>query len=97
MKNSREKPSKPSWPTHFQSGHEGRPWRPTPFRQMGVPKAKNLHFPRAPDPLAPFLLAGGGGCRAQRTLEESAFLAFRQSLRLAERPVFRAISCSFVD
>ena len=51
---------------------------------MTSENVKNVRFPRAPDPLAPFLLAGGGGWRAAKTLEGYAFLAFRQLLALAE-------------
>ncbi len=48
-------------------------------------KTKNLHFPRVPDPLAPFLLAGGGGRQSEIMLNVRAFLAFRQLPALARR------------
>jgi hypothetical protein len=54
-----------------------------PFRQMAPENDKNLRFPRAPDPVTPFVLAAGGGWRTAKTLERYAFLAFRQWLALA--------------
>src|SRR5260370_25344808 len=52
---SREKPCKPSWPTRSQNGHEALAEYP-PLRQIASKNVKNLHFPRTPDPLPPFLL-----------------------------------------
>jgi hypothetical protein len=63
--------------------HESSAENLTPLRQMAVPKAKNLHFPRELDPLAPlapFLLAGGGGWRSEIVLDIRAFLPSAHSL-----------------
>src|SRR5437879_7184468 len=58
----------------------------TPFRQMMVRKAKNLHISREIRPPPPTVLIGGGGWYCEIMLDVRAFLAFRQWPGLAEGP-----------
>ena len=58
--------------------------RSDPSRQMALANGKNLRFSREIRPLPPIVLVGGGGWSSALILDIRAFLALRQSARLAE-------------
>ncbi len=59
---------------------------PTPFRQNGRHRSQKPAFSSRISPLAPFLLAGGGGWQSRNTLDVRAFWPFANSLSWRKAP-----------